>query len=292
MKHLLPVISLLIFLISCNEDGAVIEAYGHFEADEVLISSEASGQLIAFALEKGHEIDSGQLIAQVDTQSFHLQKLGFEAQIASINAKALIIMAQKRVADIEIEGLNKEVIRIKSLVESGAGKEQDLDRLISQRNVALEGLKTFDAQIVGVKREVQFLNTQTAVLNQKMSRASIVAPLDGTVLETFARRGELVGPNKPLSKIADLSKMDLRAYVSGFSLSSLKIGQTVNVRIDNQSDGYYSYSGKIIWVADQAEFTPKIIQTKEERLNLVYAVLVRVVNDGRIKIGMPGEMVL
>ncbi|MCD6347103.1 MAG: HlyD family efflux transporter periplasmic adaptor subunit [Bacteroidales bacterium] len=292
MKQLLPLIVVFILLISCNRNETIVDAYGHFEADEIMISSEMSGKLLAFEIERGQQIDSGQFIARVDTQSLHLQQLSMNAHIAATNSKINSLIAQKRVAKTEIDGLKTEYNRIRKLVDSGAGKSQDLDQLTNKLNVARQGIKTFDVQIAGVNKETQYMLTQKALLDHQLRSTMIVSPLSGTVLETYIHTGELVSPNRPLAKIADLEKMDFRGYISETQLSTFAIGQEVIVRLDNQIEGMISYSGKIIWVADQAEFTPKIIQTKKERVNLVYAVLERVKNDGKIKIGMPGEMLL
>ncbi len=292
MKKLIYLISILFLITSCNNSNSEIDAYGHFEADEIMVSSELPGQLIVFELKKGQHVDSGQFVARIDTQSLYIQLLSIDKKIAATNSKVNILLMQKEVAKAEISGLKKDYLRMKSLVSSGAGKQQDLDRLETQVNVATAKLNTFGTQISGVRKESQYLLSQKALLEYQMSKTSITAPVSGTVLETYTHCGELVGPTRPIAKVADLSVMEFRGYIGERQLSSFTIGQDVTIRIDNQGEGELSYPGVITWVAGQAEFTPKIIQTKKERVNLVYAVLVRVKNDGKIKIGMPGEMII
>lgn len=292
MKQLLSIIVLCIVLASCNSNETTVDAYGHFEADEILVSSEMPGKLLAYVIQKGQQIDSGQFIARVDTQSLHLQKLSLDAQMAATNSSISSLIAQKGVARTEMNGLETEYNRIRKLVESNAGKLQDLDRVTNKLDVARTRIKTFDVQIGGVKKQIQYMLTQKALLDHQIRNTEITSPVSGTILETYTHTGELVGQGRPIAKIADLKQMDFRGYISETQLASFTIGQEVTVRLDGQNDEMISYTGHIVWVADQAEFTPKIIQTKKERVNLVYAVLVRVVNDGRIKIGMPGEMLL
>jgi len=290
-KHIiLLVISSL--LLACNSKDEQADGYGHFEADELYISSELGGKLISIQFQEGDLIKSGDTLAIIDTSSLSVKLLGFEAQEAAIMSKIPVLQAQKKVFESELAGLENEFERISRLKEGGAATKQQFEKLEYQLKTAKTQLATFPSQINSVYYEIEVVRSQAQVLTDQINKATICSLNDGTVLEKYLNAGELAVPGKPILKLANLKDMFLRAYISGQQLSSFALGQTVNIRIDASEGEYQEFSGVVYWVADQAEFTPKIIQMKEERVNLVYEIKVRVKNTGELKIGMPGELIL
>lgn len=281
----------IIFFTFCGRDQEAFDAFGHFETEETNVYAENPGRLIDFNVEAGMIVDSGYLAGLVDTSGLILQKKQVFAQIRSAEQKIPGIMAQKNVVEREISAMDFEISRLKRLVESGAATQKQLDDLQNKKMVAEARLVTFDKQVQSVKAEIGVLKAQIEIIEDQVGRSLIKSPFKGTILETFVKESELVSPGKVLFSLAGMESMTLKAYVSGNQLSQIELGQDVKIRIDWQDDTYREYSGSIFWISDEAEFTPKIIQTKEERVHLVYAIKIRVKNDGKLKIGMPGEVI-
>lgn len=290
----LPILLLLaagLWMSGCANNGDLADAYGTFEAPETLISAEASGRLLHFDVNEGDVLTAGQVVGVVDTTQLVLQRAGLEAKRQAIRARTPGIVAQidvlqeqKRVAEVEHQ-------RLQNLFADQAATQQQLDDLTGRLSVLDRQIEQIRTQHAPLVAEIEATDAQIAQVNDLIARSTLTNPIDGTVLVTFAQPHEVVAPGKPLYKIADLSSLDLRAYVSGAQLPHLRLGQTVEVQIDESATENRTLSGEITWIAADAEFTPKIIQTKEERVNLVYALKVRVPNpDGALKIGMPGEV--
>ncbi|MCK5822181.1 MAG: HlyD family efflux transporter periplasmic adaptor subunit [Bacteroidales bacterium] len=290
-KHIFPLF-LLILLVACNTKDVQPDGYGHFEADDSFISSELPGKLISVKFKEGDVIKTGDTLAIVDTSSLSVKMIGFEAQEAAILSKINVLKAQKRVFESELAGLENEFERVLRLKEEGAATKQQYEKLEYQLLTARSQLATFPSQISAVYHEVEVVKSQSLLIRDQISKATICAASDGTVLEKYLSLGELVVPGKPILKMANMVDMYLRAYVSGNQLSSIALGQIVTIRIDASGGEYKELSGEVSWIANQSEFTPKIIQTKEERVNLVYAIKIKVKNTGELKIGMPGELIL
>jgi HlyD family secretion protein len=287
----LTLIALIAFAaISCNSKSDKADAYGNFEAEETVISAEVNGKLLEFNLDEGNELKAGDKIGQIDTVQLYYQKRQLQSKKAAIEANFSSIVSQVAVIDEQITSLEKEKARVEKLLESKAATQKQLDDINGQLNVLNKQKNSVKSQNSALFAEIDAVNQNIAQLDDMLRRAQIVNPVNGIVLEKYTEQFELVNPGKPLYKIADLSEIILRAYVSGAQLDDIKIGQIVKVEIDKDESENYSYEGKISWIASESEFTPKVIQTKEERVNLVYAIKIRVVNDGKIKIGMPGEV--
>lgn len=214
-----------------------------------------------------------------------------ESQKASIEAQKGNIEAQKALSDQQISNLSKDLNRIKKMMKDGAATAKQLDDIEGQIAMANKQKNAYNAQLASTQKQADAIQAQIAVLDDKIKASTLRSPIDGTVLEKYCELGELASPGKAMFKIADMQNINLKAYVSGNQLASIKIGQEVTVRIDSE-DNSKEFKGIISWIASQAEFTPKIIQTKEERVKLVYAIKVRVKNDGVLKIGMPGELII
>lgn len=289
--NLLAMICSIAFVSSCSGDNDDFDAFGHFETTEINVFAENPGQLIEFIVEPGMILNKDQVVGLIDTSSIALNIKQVEASIKAAMAGIPGILSQERVVQKEIEIMNGEIGRLEGLVSGGAASRKQLDDMVNQKEVATARLMTFKTQIDAVRAETGVLKAKLDLYNDQLEKSVIKAPLDGTVLERFTSKSELVTPGKLLFTMADLNNMELKAYVSGEQLSQIEAGQEARVRIDWEEGSYREYSGKIIWISSEAEFTPKIIQTKEERVNLVYAIRIFVRNDGKIKIGMPGEVI-
>jgi len=286
-KALLIIIAAL--LAGCKNNTDKPDAFGNFETTEVIISAETNGRILQLAPAEGTSITTGAKIALVDTTIFHLQKTEIDAGMRSIRTRISSVNAQNEILNQQIANLNVNIERIRKMLLDDAATQKQLDDLTGQVAVLQKQIAANNIQKESVAAELNVSESKKMTLNEQVRRSTVLSPLNGTVIEKYAETGEITAAGKPLVKIADLSVMKLKVYVSGAQLGSLKIGQQCVVRIDNGKKGYTSFPGTISYISDKAEFTPKIIQTKEERVILVYAVNIEVKNDGSLKAGMPGE---
>lgn len=290
MKFHYLLLLIVIGLISCNGNDDRSDAYGNFETDEVIVSSEIAGKLINFNIELGDQVKKNQLLALVDTTQLSLQIKQLEAQKQVIASKKVNLNAQIEVQKEQIESLKTEQERIHKLFSDKAATQQQMDDVDGKMQVLQKQLKSIRSQFVSIHSELEVVDAQLAIAKDKLDKCFIKSLMDGVVLEKYLELGELAAPGKAVVKLGDLSELDLRVYVSGTQLPNIELGQQVDVLIDKDEDTNQFLYGEVSWISTEAEFTPKIIQTKEERVKLVYAVKVRVKNDGRLKIGMPGEV--
>lgn len=294
MKKLNKIILVLlsaVLLSSCSEEEKKSDAYGNFEAIEVIVSSETNGKLHRLNVEEGMTIEEGEVIGYVDTAQLYLKKIQMYSQKKVIGGKFNISSSQ---ADVYREQIRVNLIeknRIENLLRENAASQKQLDDVNGLLEVLERQVNSSLSQNSVTKQELGNVEVQIKQINDQIEKCIIKNPVKGIVIMKLAEPSEIVSFGKPLYKIANLDEMDLRVYVSGAQLPEIKIGQIVKVLIDNGADGFKEMQGTISWISPKAEFTPKIIQTKEERVNLVYAVKVKVKNDGTIKIGMPGEVV-
>jgi len=312
MKNLffgiIAIASLLIF--GCNRNESEFDASGTFEADETIVSSEMPGKILSFNVEEGMHLSKDSIVGTVDATNIDLQQQQVEASIKALNEKTAnvnpqveLLQNQLAVQQSQLDNLLHERTRIENLLKSDAATAKQLDDINAQIDVVKRSI-TVTQQQINVKKndiatqnrsilsEAEPLRKRVAQLQDQAQRANIVNPVNGTVITKYAEAGEVTSSGKALYKIADLSELNLRAYVTGVQLPTIKLGQQVKVMIDQGEKKYKEYTGNIIWISDKAEFTPKTIQTKEERANLVYAIKVKVKNDGYLKIGMYGEVKL
>jgi HlyD family secretion protein len=282
------------FLIGCSNGNGDFDATGTFESEEIIVSSEATGKLIKFDIEEGYEIKQNQIVGIVDTTQLHLKKKQLLSSITAVLSKQPDISAQLAALQQQIETAEIEKKRIENLVKLDAATTKQLDDINSQLEVlnkqytAAKSSLTITKQ--GLQSETLPLIAQVEQIEDQIKKSYITNPIDGTVLTRYAKPDEVTSNGKALYKIADLSGMTLRAYVDGDQLGQIKLGQKVKVYIDKGEGDQKEMSGEIYWVSSKAEFTPKTIQTKDERANLVYAIKVKVINDGYLKIGMYGEV--
>ena len=301
---------LALFITSCNRNAHDFDASGTFEAEEVIVSSEATGRLISFDIQEGQSIPEGKKVGLIDAENLTLQKEQIEASIsalsektADVNPQIQLLQNQQAVQQSQLKTLYVEKTRIQNLLKMDAATGKQLDDINAQIELTQKQMAVTKQQINvqksatstlnrGILSEGKPLQKRVEQLNDQLKRATILNPVNGTVLTKYAEQGEITSAGKALYKIADLSTLTLRAYITGAQLSQVKVNQEVIVRVDKGADDYKTLKGTITWISDKAEFTPKTIQTKDERSNLVYATKIRVKNDGYLKLGMYGEVIL
>ena len=300
---------LAIAIAGCQKNAPKADAYGNFEAEERIVGAESTGKILRFSVEEGQQLQAGAVVGAVDSVGLALRREQLLASIQAVKAKSPEIGAQLAVFEKQLGAvkqqlatLEREKRRVENLLKSDAALPKQLDDLNAQieaaqrqMDVVLEQKSASNAGLTtqqrGLLAEVLPLQKQIAQVDDQLNKCRIVNPLDGTVLLTYAEVGEMAAPGKPLYKIADLGTLILRAYVAGDQLANVKIGQTLHVLTDGPNGTQQEHQGRVTWVSPKAEFTPKIIQTKEERVNLVYAVKIAVPNpEGALKIGMPAEV--
>jgi HlyD family secretion protein len=276
------------FLSSCS-NGEKADGYGNFEATEITISSEANGKLEFLNLEEGQILEKGTVVGLVDTLQLYLNKQQLLASKETAASKSGGVWSQVSVLNQQLQTAKTEQQRIQNMFNENAATQRQLDQANSQVDVLKKQIQNVETQNSPIVNEVKSIGAKVAQIEEQIENSKITNPINGTVLTKYAEPGEIVSFGKPLYKIANLEEMTLRVYVSETQLPNIKIGQEVTVKIDS-GEAMKDYTGTISWISASAEFTPKIIQTKEERVNLVYAVKVIVKNDGSLKIGMPAEM--
>jgi HlyD family secretion protein len=294
MEYLL--LLLLMALYSCSSSDSGTDATGVFEATEIIVSAESSGKLLSFTVQEGDQMAKGQVLGQIDSTQLYLNKLQVHANQLALQSSRPDVQSQLDAIDREIEKAEFEKKRIERLLEGDAATQKQLDDINAQLEV-LRANRTAKETALNINTEaidaqVQAMEAQIDLINDQLERSTITSPIEGTVLVKYAEEGELTGTGKPLFKIANLSQMILRAYVTADQLPKLQIGQSVDVLAEFGETNIKEYTGKITWISSKSEFTPKTIQTQDERANLVYAVKVAVPNDGLLKIGMYGGIVI
>ena len=292
MKNYNYILSLSIIassLFSCGSDNGKADGYGNFEATEITISAENSGKLIQFNIEEGDVLKKDQFIGFIDTIPLTLKREQLEVSKAVISSKSKGVLSQIAVLNSRLKTANTNKTRVENLIKDNAGTQKQLDDVTGEIDVIRNQIRSVEIQNAPVVNELKSIDVQLKQIDDQIQKSKIINPENGTVLTKYAEPNEITAFGKPLYKIADLNTMQLRVYISEAQLANIKIGQEVTVKIDD-ADTMKSYKGMVSWMASEAEFTPKIIQTKEERVALVYAVKVDVKNDGSLKIGMPAEM--
>lgn len=293
MKRIVYIAALAMLIVSCGKQTE-FDAQGTFEATEIVVSSEATGKILYFEAEEGNLVEAGQLVGAIDSLQLHLQRKQLMAQqSALLNSRPDV---KKQVSSLreQIAKQKSELRRVENMLRDGAATQKQHDDISAHIRV-LEGqleatLSTLGKNTASINDNSAALEAQIAALDDRIAKCQIVAPSNGTVLVKYAEAGELATVGKPLMKIANLEKIYLRAYITADQLTNLQLGQAVTVFSDQGKEDRRSYEGKITWIADKAEFTPKTIQTRDERANLVYAIKIAVKNDGLIKQGMYGEV--
>ncbi len=300
--------AILLFLFSCKANKKDFDAAGNFEADEVIVSAQQNGELLKFEVAEGQKLDLNTIVGQIDVQAQQLQKEQTQATIRSLGEKtaspgAQIEVVKKQLAtqQAQMQQLQHEKQRTQNLVNADAAPRKQLDDITAQ-------ITQLNAQMAATRSQIDLYNSNISTQNRsilserdplqkaaqsiqyQISKGQVINPVAGVVLTKYAMQGEMATIGRPLYKIANIDTLNLKAYVTGDQLPQIKLDQKVTIRIDDGKGGYKDYPGTISWISDKSEFTPKTIQTKNERESLVYAIKVRVKNDGFLKIGMYGEV--
>lgn len=308
MKNILSFLLIAGLFTACKNGHTDFDASGTFEADEIIVSSETAGRILQFNAIEGSALRKGELTVSIDTTSLVLQSEQVAASIQALSEKTTSLEPYIKTLEQQVEvqktlkkTAEREKNRIANLVKEDAATPKQLDDAQSQLDIATSQLalaerqleqqkNTINTQNRSILSEQSPLEKRKAQVDDQLNRTQVLSPIDGTLLLKYAEAGEVTAPGKALFKIAQLSTMNLRAYISGDQLSTVKLGQKVKVFIDQGKEEYKELPGTLTWISDKAEFTPKTIQTKEERAHLVYAVKIKVANDGVIKLGMYGEV--
>ncbi|AWW00927.1 HlyD family secretion protein [Arcticibacterium luteifluviistationis] len=323
-QHILKLTFLAAVIVGCSGGENDFDASGVFEAKEIIVSSESSGKILELVIEEGTVLTEGQIIGNIDCENLNLQKAQLEASYDAIGAKRnssgpqvgilkqQLVTQNKQLAAQRQQYLviEKEQKRLEKLVKAEAVPVKQLDDLNGNLEVLLKQIEAAESQLNVTKQQITSAEQQIAIGNRAVmseekpmqeriaqmenmiGKCQIQNPQAGTVLVKYAEQNEMTAPGKALYKLADMTELKLRAYLTNGQLAKVKVGQEVQVLIDNGEDGYKELKGVVEWISDKAEFTPKTIQTKDERANLVYATKIKVKNDGFLKIGMYGEVKL
>lgn len=293
MKKIVFLSALLCTLISC-QNNKKYDATGIFEATTVTVSSETNGKLISFTVEEGDSVTMGQQVGLVDTTLLSLQQKQLMSQQSAVEKSSPDIAAQVAALRTQIAHQQNECDRIARLLAGGAAtmkQSDDANAQLATLHGQLEGLlSTLDKDRSSITENASALQYQREQIEEQIRKSNIVAPITGTILQKYAEQGEYATPGRPLFKMANLDNIYLRSYFTASQLANITIGQEVTVIADFGGDEQYEYPGKVIWIAQESEFTPKSIQTQDTRANLVYAVKIAVSNDGRLKLGQYGEV--
>ena len=284
MKRIFIYCALPLLTAACGRSGD-FDATGTFEATEVVVSAEAAGRILRFDAEEGDVLEAGRQVGAIDTVQLYLQKLQLERQRASVVSNRPDIAKQAASLREQIAKQQTERRRVVNLLLD------DIDAQIKVLNGQLEAqLSTLRNNAASIDENSSSIDLQIARIEDQLAKCRIASPVAGTVLAKYSEAGELASVGRPLMKVADLDRIYLRAYFTSDQLAGLKLGQEVTVTADFGGDSRIDYPGRIVWIASESEFTPKTIQTRDSRANLVYAAKIAVENDGRLKIGLYGEV--
>ena len=296
MKKIFQFTAIALTIASCSDKNGAYDASGTFEATEVKIASEATGIVKQFNVSEGETLGIGQYLGYVDSTQLYLKKRQLEAQIQVLLAKKPNIAIQLSSLEEQLRQAKREQQRIQNLVSGKAAPQKMLDDANSQVDIIENQIKaqksTLSINTASLVNETEPLQLQIRQLNDQLEKCKIINKVKGTVLTKFAEENEMANVGTSLYTIANLDTLTLRAYITGEQLPKVKIGQKAQVLIDDPSEEYKTYDGVVEWISHKAEFTPKTIQTKAERAHLVYAIKIKVPNDGYLKIGMYGEVKL
>ncbi len=288
-------IAAVVLAASCGTE-AEFDAQGTFEATEVVVSSEATGRILNFEVDEGMAVEANQMVGAIDSVQLHLQRKQLVAQQSALLGSRPDVKKQVAALREQIAKQNEELRRVENMLKDGAATKKQKDDIEAQIKILERQLdatlSTLDKNTSTINNNSAALEAQIAALDDRISKCRVISPVGGTVLVKYAEAGELASVGKPLMKIADLDNIYLRAYFTSDQLAKVNLGDEVKVVADFGGEERYDYTGRVAWISSESEFTPKTIQTKDSRANLVYAVKIAVENDGRLKIGLAGEVVL
>ena len=289
-------VSIILLLTACGKGNGDYDASGVFEPTEVIVSAEANGKIMQLNFIEGQQVEQGKPLGYIDTVQLYLKKMQLLTNTSAVKSGRVDIPRQIAAIKQQIATQKNEQKRFENLVKANAANQKQLDDINAQILV-LERQLTAQTELLensnkNISEQSSGLEVQVAQINDQIQKSIISSPINGTILSKYAEQGELATQGRALFKVADIEHMFLRAYITASQLTQVKIGQAVKVYADFGEKEMKEYSGTITWISDKSEFTPKTVQTRDERANLVYAVKVAVKNDGYLKYGMYGELKL
>ena len=294
MKKMMIMAGVAMMMAACGEKDAEYDASGVFETTDVIASAKATGELLSFTAEEGMDVKAGQQLGEIDVKQLELKRDQLAATKTATMSRRLDQGRQVAGIRQQITNLQREKARFEAMLQDGAATQKQVDDLgyqiaVLERQLAATG-EQLSTQNSSIDSQSGSIEAQIGQVDDQIKNAQIISPIAGTILAKYAEQGEFAAPGKALFKVANVGDMKLRAYITADQLTGIKIGQIVKVYADQGTDGRKEYEGKVTWISDKAEFTPKTIQTRDERANLVYAVKISVKNDGLIKRGMYGDV--
>ena len=289
-------IMILLLSTSCNRNGVQYDASGTFETQEIIVSAETPGKILMLDIQEGDIVKEGEILGIVDTMQLYLSKLQLKTSIKAVTSRKTNVNTQIAVLQEQLATAQKEKQRIEKLLQASAVNRKQLDDINAQIAVLEKQIaaqrSAMESGNSSISEESSALEIQIAQLDDQLKKSRITSPINGTILVKYAEKGEMAAPGKALFKVANTDEMILRAYVSASQFTQLKLGQEIAVFADFGEKETREYKGSVVWISEKAEFTPKTVQTRDERDNLVYAIKIRVKNDGYLKIGMYGGVKL
>lgn len=294
MSRFVFLAAIILLFSSCHRNGIQYDASGTFETTEIIVSAEAPGKIMAFNIEEGQLIQESEVIGVIDTVQLYLSKLQLKTSVKAVSSRKTDVSKQIAVLQEQLSTTMNEKQRVEKLLKANAANRKQLDDINAQISLLEKQIEAQRSSMergnLSINEESSALEIQIAQLDDQLAKCYIRSPITGTVLVKYAEKGEMAAPGKALFKVANTEEMILRAYVTAGQFTRLKIGQEVAVLADFGENGIREYKGTVGWISDKAEFTPKTVQTRDERSNLVYAVKIAVENDGYLKIGMYGNV--
>lgn len=285
-------VSFLLFIllaVACEKNEYQIFGTGTFEATEILISAQTPGQLLSVDFEEGQSVTAGQVLARIDVEKISFQQQQVDAMLTEARLSLALAIEQEKQARIQYDNLKTRLDRFTNLLKENSIPQQQYDDLKSQFEIAERNLKSARLKSQTVATKQAQLDAQKSLLDRQLKDGTITTPTDGTILQRLKETGEVVGLGTPVAQLANLAEMEITTYVAGTDLGKIKVGETLSIQVDAFPEKVFN--GRISWISPKAEFTPKNVQTKEARTNLVYAVKLKVANpNGELKIGMPADI--
>lgn len=294
MKSAVYLLGLAVLFFACHGEDGEYDATGVFETTEVIVSAQGTGEIMRFDIDEGQTVDAEVELGYIDTVQLSLKKQELLANLEATDSRRYNVARQIASLREEIATQKREQQRYQNLIQAKAANQKQLDdinaRLATLEKQLAAQTETLENGNRTVSGQVRMLEAQLAQVEDQIGKCRISSPINGTILSKYAEAGELASQGRALFKVGDIVNMYLRAYITADQLTELKIGQSVRVFADEGESGRREYAGTVSWISDKAEFTPKTIQTRDERANLVYAVKIQIQNDGFVKRGMYGEI--
>ncbi len=290
ISYIILFTTLGLFFSSCTDTENKSDAYGNFEATEIVVSAQSNGELLQFNVQEGDVLAKGVSIGLIDTTDLYLKKKLLEQQKLTISSQLASINSEIEVQRQQLQNSKVNQTRIKKMYKQGAATKKQLDDINGLVDLNEKMIEAVVSKKQNVLDQINGVGIQVEQIEELITKCLLKNPSNGTVMVKYSEQGELAVMGKPLYKLADITNIKLKVYISGAQLPDVKLGDEVEVLYDKNKTENHVTRGKVVWISSTAEFTPKTIQTKEERVNLVYAIKVLVKNDGSLKIGMPGEL--